>query len=320
MPRKPDKSSNLIVEDNREMEIEEQANHEEVKEIDVKNIEQFIIESESGYSYEPEKFKECFLPQNDLAKEITTNTLKIALIKMTIKSQPRVQFKGADEIYIINNNWYKKWKAYSKYGTVKRCIKAYSIYVSNPIKYTPSEKMNPGPINNNNLYIKNNVNNNDGRNILISKSNDAFDTKTGVKLISRDRFNLLKDFYKCDKVIRANCDKVDYNNTELFSVHLNENYASFCEKYNIIYDTYFKLCSKGDDIKIELKNILKEKPELLLNMGVNFITEGNEDEIINHFNLLKIYIPHNSNTKTPKEILDFILGKIILKYHQKKYL
>ena len=324
MPRKPDKSSSLVVEDNREMEIEEHANHEEVKEIDVKNIEQFIIESESGYSYEPEKFKQCFLPQNDLAKEITTNTLKVALVKMTIKSQPRVQFKGADEIYIINKNWYTKWSKYSRYGTVKRCIKAYSTYIANPIKYTPSEEMNPGPINNNNLYIKNNISNNDGRNILISKNNDAYDTKVGVKLISRDRFNLLKDFYKCDTVIRAKCDKIDYNTTDLFSVHLNviflpiidkfkevndENYANFCEKYSIIYDTYFKLCSKGNDIKIELKNILKEKPELLLNMGVNFITEGNEDEIMNHFNLLKIYIPHSSNTKTPKEILDFILKK-----------
>ena len=328
MPRKPDKNSNLILENNREMEVEENeehANHEEIKEIDVKNIDQFIVDSESGYSYEPEKFKECFLPQNDLAKEITSNTLKVALVKMIIKSsKSKTQFKGANEIYIINNNWYKNWKNYAKYGTVKRCIRAYSTYKVLQIKYTPSEKMNPGPINNNNLYIKNNLNGNDGRNILISKSNDAFDTKVGVKLISRDRFNLLKDFYKCDKVIRANCENADYNTTELFSVHLNvifiptidkfkevndENYSNFCDKYNIIYDTYFKLCSKGDDIKIELNNILKEKPELLLNMGATFITEGNEDEIMNHFNLLKIYIPHSSNTKTSKEILDFILRK-----------
>ena len=135
MPRKPDKNSNLILENNREMEVEENeehANHEEIKEIDVKNIDQFIIDSESGYSYEPEKFKECFLPQNDLAKEITSNTLKVALVKMIIKSsKSKTQFKGANEIYIINNNWYKNWKNYAKYGTVKRCIRAYSTYKEN---------------------------------------------------------------------------------------------------------------------------------------------------------------------------------------------
>ena len=216
------------------------------------------------------------------------------------------------------------WKKYTRYPTVKRCIKAYNTYVVNPIKYTPNEKMNPGQINNNNLYIKNNVNNNDGRNILISKNNDAFDTKVGVKLICRDRFNFLKDYYKCDTVIKAKCDKIDYSTLEPFSVHLNmifiptidkfkevndENYEKFVEKYNIIYDTYFKLSSRGEDIKIELKNILKEKPELLSNMGVKFVTEGNEDEIMNHCNLLKLYIPKNENTKTPKEMLDFILSK-----------
>ena len=44
-------------------------------------------------------------------------------------------------------------------------------------------------------------------------------------------------------------------------------------------------------------------------MGVNFVTEGNEDEIMNHCNFLKLYIPNSLNTKTPKEILDFILSK-----------
>ena len=44
-------------------------------------------------------------------------------------------------------------------------------------------------------------------------------------------------------------------------------------------------------------------------MGVNFITENNEDELMNHCNFLKIYIIHSSNTKSQKEILEFILSK-----------
>ena len=221
MPRKSDNNSNLIREENTGMDIEEQANHEEIEELDLENIEKFIIDSESGYSYNPEEFKECFIPQNDLAKEITLNTLKVRLVKLSIKSNPKIKYKGSDEIYIINKNWYTKWQQYSRHKTIKRCIRAYSTYSTRPIKFTPKEKDNPGQINNNNLYIKNNINNNDGRNILISKNNDAFDTKVGVKLVSRDVFNLLKAFYKCDTVIKAKCDRVDYNNYDLFSVHLN---------------------------------------------------------------------------------------------------
>ena len=99
MPRKSDNNSNLIREENTGMDIEEQANHEEIEELDLENIEKFIIDSESGYSYNPEEFKDCFIPQNDLAKEITLNTLKVRLVKLSIKSNPKIKYKGSDEIY-----------------------------------------------------------------------------------------------------------------------------------------------------------------------------------------------------------------------------
>ena len=322
MPRFTDKNNNIISNNYSQMDIEENQ-LEEIK-IDLNNIEKGKIDSDSGFSYYPEKFKECFLPQNDLAKEITLNSLRVFLVKIIIKSNSKQKVIGADEIYVINKNWYEQWKKYARYGMLKRSITAYSTYKTNPRKFTPNEKDNPGQINNKDLFIKNKINIKDGRNILISKSNNAYDTMVPIKLITRDRFNLLKDFYKCDMVIKAKREEEDYNTFNDFCVHLNmiflptidkfkevnnENYEQFKEKYNIIYDTYFKQKSRGDEILVELKNILKERPELLANMGVNFITENNEDELLNHFNFLKIYIIHKSNTKSQKEILDFILSK-----------
>ena len=149
MPRKSDNNSNLIREENKGMDIEEHANHEEVEELDLENIDKFIVDSEEGYAYKPEEFEQCFKPQNDLAKEITLNTLKIRLVKISIKSNPKIKYKGSDEIYIINRNWYTEWLKYSRYKTIKRCIHAPGTYSQNPIKYKPNEKNYPGQINNN---------------------------------------------------------------------------------------------------------------------------------------------------------------------------
>ena len=317
MPKDKEKSS--LWDTSTSMEVEQQ----EI-EIDVNNIQNEIIDSQQGFTYYPDQLTRCFIPQNDLGKELTLITLKIFLIKLKIKSS-KAKIKYSDELYIINKNWYDKWKQYSRYNTIKRTVKAFSTYAENPIKYTPNEKLNPGMINNKDIYIKNKDINDAGRHILISKTNNAFDTKFNVKLIPRDVFNLLKDYFKCDMVIKANkYGEYDIKDNNEYSCHLNviflptiekfkevkeENYDDFYKKYNIIYDSYFKENSRGDEIQIELKSILKERPELLASIGVNFISENSEDELINHINFLQYYILHESNTKTPQEILNFILSK-----------
>ena len=317
MPKDKEKSS--LWDTSTSMEVEQQ----EI-EIDVNNIQNEIIDSQQGFTYYPDQLTRCFIPQNDLGKELTLITLKIFLIKLKIKSS-KAKIKYSDELYIINKNWYDKWKQYSRYNTIKRTVKAFSTYAENPIKYTPNEKLNPGMINNKDIYIKNKDINDAGRHILISKTNNSFDTKFNVKLIPRDVFNLLKDYFKCDMVIKANkYGEYDIKDNNEYSCHLNviflptidkfkevkeENYEDFYKKYNIIYDSYFKENSRGDEIQIELKSILKERPELLASIGVNFISENNEDELMNHINFLQYYIPHESNTKTPQEILNFILSK-----------
>ena len=308
-----------------EMEIEDNVQHGELIKINVDNIENEIIESENGYTYNPGQLQKCFIPKTDLAKELTTITLKMYLINMKIKSLKKENIEGINELYIINKTWYDNWKKFCKYPTVKRTISAFSTYSANPIPYNPKEENKPGIINNKDLYIKNKLNNNDGRNILISKNNNAYDTRVKVGLLIRDRFNLLKNYFKCDEVIKLN-KAGEFNNKtyDEYCVHLNlvflptiekfkevndENYEAFYKKYNVLYDTYFRQKSRGDEISVELKSIIKERPDLLATMGVKFLTENSEDELMNHFNFLKFYIPYETNTKSPKEMLDLILSK-----------
>ena len=87
-------------------------NNNNIPELKIDNIENEIIVDCSDSTYYPEKYKKCFLPQNDLAKEITLNTLRIMLIKIKTKAKKEEKIRLSDEIYVVNKSWYEKWKAY----------------------------------------------------------------------------------------------------------------------------------------------------------------------------------------------------------------
>ena len=302
--------------------------NENIPKIDFTDIETKELEDSSQNKYDPEKYKKCFLPQNDLAKQITLITLKVMLIKIKTKTLKQ-QYENSDEVYIINKDWFEKWKKYSRYGALKRIMKVYEIYESKPIKYLPDEKLNPGIINNKDIMIRFKMGGEDGRNILVSKNNNSLDTrlnvKNNIKILGMERFKLLNDYFKCDYILKGKKrEDKDNKSYQVFSVHLNisflptknsfielkeENYEEFKKKHNIIYDIYFNQTVKKNEILEELNNIYKEKPEILTNMGIKLSSEKDESEIFNQVKHLKYYIPMNENKKTKEEILNFILSK-----------
>ena len=301
--------------------------------IDLTLIETEEIEDKNGNIYIPEKFNKCFLPQKDLANIITSITLKFILAKMKyIDRNPKIC--GPQEVYIINHEWYDKWKNYSRYGTIKRIIKAYDLYEKRPIKYIPNEKLFPGKINNENLLIRNKINETN-RNILVSKNNDIIDTKLNYinknknkkdfKLLSKERFDLLNDYFKCDYIIKSRIIKKDnMKNYDIFSIHFNiiflptlitfknvdeKSIDNFKNNQKIIYDIYFKQNFSKSDIIDELVNIFKEKPQILYNMGVELNSDENsENDFYNHIKNFKFYVPSEKNTKNANDIADFIFS------------
>ena len=172
------------------------------------------------------------------------------------------------------------------------------------------------------------VDNNDGRNILVSKNNNSLDTrlnlKNNLKIMGVERFKLLNDYFKCDYILKGKKQEdKDNKSYQAFSIHLNisflptknsyielkeENYEEFKKKHNIIYDIYFNQTVKKSQIMEELNDIYKEKPEILTNMGIKLSSEK-EDDILNQVKHLKYYVPMNENNKTKEEILNYILSK-----------
>ena len=324
-------SENQEMEEDMDNEISnlknEKKENKNIPKINFDNIENEKLVDSSLIEYDPIKYKKCFLPQNDLAKQITLITLKVMLIKKKIKTLKQ-QYENTDEVYIINKDWYEKWKKYSRYGTLKRIMKVYARYESKPIDYTPDEKSNPGIINNKDLMIRFKVDNNDGRNILVSKNNNSLDTrlnlKNNLKIMGVERFKLLNDYFKCDYILKGKKQEdKDNKSYQAFSIHLNisflptknsyielkeENYEEFKKKHNIIYDIYFNQTVKKSQIMEELNDIYKEKPEILTNMGIKLASEK-EDDILNQVKHLKYYVPMNENNKTKEEILNYILSR-----------
>ena len=55
-------------------------------------------------------------------------------------------------------------------------------------------------------------------------------------------------------------------------------------------------------------------------MGIKFISEDSEDELMNHLNFIKLYYTRDNNDKTLQEMLDFIFKKeTIENLKQKKH-
>ena len=111
------------------------------------------------------------------------------------------------------------------------------------------------------------------------------DNKKDFKLLTKERFDLLNNHFKCDYILKANKIGEENNkNYDIFSIHFRlifiptlalfksvneENIENFKKSQNIVYDIYFKQTATRKEILQEFKNIFKEKPQILTNMGVD---------------------------------------------------
>jgi len=302
--------------------------------INLKDIEKERIIDAKNNEYIPERFNKCFIPQNDIAKEVKSIALKLILFRKKYRERS-VKLENNRELYLISKIWYRQFKAYSRMDTMKRIIKVYHIYEKRPILFTPDPKNFPGKILFENLFIRNQIGK-DNRNILISKYNDSFDTKLNYKnhfkLLTKEAFKLLYNYFQCEYnyVIKVNRKEIyllhDYYKYYIdFSIHLNIvfiptiNYfqkinpneiEKFIKEHKIIYDVYFKQKDDKKDIIAELINIFKEKPYILSNMGVKLNLED-KDEITKKINNFVFY-KKNCN-KSVNEILDDIFNEESIK-------
>ena len=87
-------------EENEEQHIPPKSN--DSLDLNVENIENEIIEDHSKNVYYPDKFKLCFIPQDDISKKVANITLKILLINIKLKSDIKNRYYKSNEVYVIN--------------------------------------------------------------------------------------------------------------------------------------------------------------------------------------------------------------------------
>ena len=341
MPKKNNtEDSNFRDVEQQGMVLEENSNRNEISSStnqdapDLTDIEKEEIKDKSDNVYRPELFKKCLNIENKESEEFALNTLKFILAKKKYDLR-KAKYFNAEEMYAISREWYERWKKFSRYDTFNRIILAsYSKYLEKPIKYDIKKLTNPGKINNEILLIKNKKVDDNGRNILVSQYNNSLDTQLNFKkkkkdfiLLPKERFDLLNEKYGCDLILKTNKLKdsnVDNRTYDIFSVHFNivfiptlalfkqvtkENYEEFVKKHKIIYDIYFRIKDKKNEVVNELTNIFKERGDLLSNIGVNLLVENDMDVLANQVEYFTFYIPNDKNNKTINEIMDFIFSE-----------
>ena len=59
-----------------------------------------------------------------------------------------------NEVYLIEKNWYRKWKNFIHYNDIKKTASNKEDYVNNPIQFITDKNNNPGQIINTFLLIE----------------------------------------------------------------------------------------------------------------------------------------------------------------------
>ena len=117
----------------------------EEDEINLKDIEKEEINWDNSYYYIPERFNKCFIPQNDIAKEIKSIALKLILFNNKYFNNT-LYSHHFEEVYLISKIWYKQFEEYSRTNTMKRIMKSYGSYECRPIIFNPDPNKFPGKI------------------------------------------------------------------------------------------------------------------------------------------------------------------------------
>ena len=106
-----------------------------------------------------------------------------------------------NEVYLIEKNWYRKWKNFIHYNDIKKTASNKEDYVNNPIQFITDKNNNPGQIINTFLLIEDKPEN------LFSES--ELPLKIGInekeyKLLPKFSFEKLSQNFGCDKIIKKN--------------------------------------------------------------------------------------------------------------------
>ena len=176
-----------------------------------------------GLKYDKEKAEKAMIGENDEAQNILNDAREIYVNEIKYrKNIQKVSHKEKD-VYLISQQWFKKWKEYVRYKTVKKTCRTPEIYIKmKPITFKLKPELNPGEINNDDIIMNND------KNTLINEESYPLDTmkmnKKDYKIFPKESFEIFKNRFGCKNSIKIS----ERRNRGLQMREFDTNVKKFC--------------------------------------------------------------------------------------------
>ena len=187
--------------------------------------------------------------KNKFDADILAMARAIYLNELRFKEKIKNKDISINEVFIINKNWYRKWKTFVNYKEIKETFSNPENYKINSIEYKIDNENNPGQIINSPILIEDKPEN-------LYNENDI-PLKIGInlneyKLIVKMSFDRLFLVFKCDKIITK---KIRFNRSN----NLQREIDLITKEFNVIFLPKKNLINEElKEYKLYLSSLLTE--------------------------------------------------------------
>ena len=164
------------------------------------NKEEELIDKK-GNTFNRELSEKAMIGDTNESNEIVKEAREIYLNE--IRYRKKIQMTTyANDVYLISQNWYNKWKKYVKYTQIKKTSRNPEIYVRiKPLIYTPNPQLDPGKIINKDLISDSEespIHNYEVPVIKLFARN-----KTDYRILPTESFEILNKRFGCDYILKG---------------------------------------------------------------------------------------------------------------------
>ena len=122
---------------------------------DLDNNEDELVDKK-GNKIKKDLAEKAMIGDSDEAKLILNDAREIFINEIKYRKKMQMISYNEYEFYYVSQKWYKKWKEYVKYKTVKKTCRTPEIYIKmKPITLKLKPELYPGEINNDDIIIPN---------------------------------------------------------------------------------------------------------------------------------------------------------------------
>ena len=244
---------------------------------DLDNNEDELVDKK-GNKIKKDLAEKAMIGDSEEANLILNDAREIFINEIKYRKKMQMISYNEYEFYYVSQKWYKKWKEYVKYKTVKKTCRTPEIYIKiKPITFTIKPELYPGPITNDDILIKKN------EQTLINEKypqlNNMKKNKKDYKFFPRVTYEILEKRYGNKNAIKVSYlenrayHTKEYNkNSKDFSVLFIPKKATIGDSLIIKeYRVYLPDMLADDNIKTYFIDLLESpsNSEVKKELGIN---------------------------------------------------